>query len=175
MYDEAVSLIEEHQLAGRDVVIVSTRGAEVVEPIGEMLGADHVIATRMEIEDGKYTGEHRVLRVRRGEGRARSASWPRSAATTSSRCYAYSDSVTDVRCSRPSATPTRSTPTRSCAGSPAPAGWPVLVFTKPVALRARVPLPPAKPDPGGARGRWQRWRSAAYLWANARGAGNDPA
>jgi hypothetical protein len=24
-------------------------------------------------------------------------------------------------------------------------GWPVLVFTKPVALRSRVPLPPAKP------------------------------
>jgi hypothetical protein len=24
-------------------------------------------------------------------------------------------------------------------------GWPVLVFTKPVMLRSRVPLPPAKP------------------------------
>ena len=56
VYDEAVSLIEEHRLAGRDIVIVSTSGAEVVEPIGEMLGADRVVATRMEIEDGKYTG-----------------------------------------------------------------------------------------------------------------------
>ena len=57
VYDEAVSLIEEHHAAGRDVVIVSTSGAEVVEPIGEMLGADHVIATRMAVEDGRYTGE----------------------------------------------------------------------------------------------------------------------
>ena len=56
MYDEAVSLIEDHHVAGRDVVIVSTSGAEVVEPIGEMLGADHVVATRMEVADGKYTG-----------------------------------------------------------------------------------------------------------------------
>ena len=56
VYDEAVSLIEEHRLAGRDIVIVSTSGAEVVGPIGEMLGADRVIATRMEIADGKYTG-----------------------------------------------------------------------------------------------------------------------
>ncbi|MEU1013990.1 hypothetical protein ABZ398_37990, partial [Streptomyces sp. NPDC005890] len=31
-YDEAASLIEEHHAAGRDVVIVSTSGAEVVEP-----------------------------------------------------------------------------------------------------------------------------------------------
>ncbi|MGG8405954.1 HAD-IB family hydrolase, partial [Streptomyces sp. 12297] len=38
IYDEAASLIEEHHTAGRDVVIVSTSGAEVVEPIGEMLG-----------------------------------------------------------------------------------------------------------------------------------------
>ena len=47
VYDEAVELIEHHHAAGRDVVIVSTSGAEVVEPIGEMLGADRVIATKM--------------------------------------------------------------------------------------------------------------------------------
>ncbi len=56
VYDEAVTLIEEHRLAGRDIVIVSASGAEVVEPIGQLLGADRVIATRMEIVDGKYTG-----------------------------------------------------------------------------------------------------------------------
>ena len=56
VYDEAVGLIEDHHLAGRDVIIVSTSGSEVVEPIGEMLGADVVVATRMEVEDGKYTG-----------------------------------------------------------------------------------------------------------------------
>ena len=50
-------LIEQHHAAGRDVVIVSSSGAEVVEPIGEMLGADKVIATRMVVADGKYTGE----------------------------------------------------------------------------------------------------------------------
>src|ERR1700754_2174479 len=43
VYDEAVSLIEEHRLGGRDVVIVSASGTEVVEPIAAMLGADIVI------------------------------------------------------------------------------------------------------------------------------------
>ena len=57
VFEEAVSLIEEHHLAGRDVIIVSASGAEVVEPIGEMLGADGVVATQMEIVDGRYTGE----------------------------------------------------------------------------------------------------------------------
>src|SRR3954454_16548389 len=57
VYDEAVSLIEDHPLAGRDVIIVSASGSEVVEPIGAMLGADGVVATRMRVADGKYTGE----------------------------------------------------------------------------------------------------------------------
>src|SRR5205085_12079957 len=57
IYAEAVQLIAEHHAAGRDVVIVSTSGSEVVEPIGAMLGADHVAATRMVVADGCFTGE----------------------------------------------------------------------------------------------------------------------
>src|SRR6266702_5804733 len=57
VYNEAVELIAEHKAAGRDVVIISSSGDEVVRPIGEMVGADHVIATRMVVEDGRYTGE----------------------------------------------------------------------------------------------------------------------
>ena len=57
VYAEAVALIEEHHAAGRDVVVVSASGAEVVEPIAAILGADHVIATRMTVVDGRYTGE----------------------------------------------------------------------------------------------------------------------
>ena len=53
IYEEAAALIDEHHAAGRDVVIVSSSGLEVVEPIGELLGADHVIATRMTVENGR--------------------------------------------------------------------------------------------------------------------------
>ena len=71
-------LIEEHQLAGRDVVIVSTSGAEVVEPIGEMLGADRVIATRMEIVDGQVHRRASSTTRTPRRRRARSRSWPAS-------------------------------------------------------------------------------------------------
>jgi len=57
VYDEAVQLIEEHHLSGRHVVIVSSSGSEVVEPIGEMLGADYVIATRLAMDEGRFTGD----------------------------------------------------------------------------------------------------------------------
>ncbi len=57
VYNEAVDLIAMHKAAGRDVVIVSTSGEEVVAPVGAMLGADDVVATQMVVRDGHYTGE----------------------------------------------------------------------------------------------------------------------
>ncbi len=54
IYAEAGQLIEQHRAAGRDVVLVSASGEEIVRPIGEMLGVDDVIATRMAVADGRY-------------------------------------------------------------------------------------------------------------------------
>ena len=96
IYDEAASLIEEHHTAGRDVVIVSTSGAEVVEPIGELLGADRVVATRMVVgEDGCFTGE--VEYYAYGPTKAEAIEeLAESEGYDLARCYAYSDSATDV-------------------------------------------------------------------------------
>ena len=58
IFGEALELIEEHQTAGRTVVIVSSAPEEVVRPLGEFLGVDDVIATRPEVDSrGNYTGE----------------------------------------------------------------------------------------------------------------------
>ena len=95
VYDEAVSLMEEHHRAGRDVVVVSASGTEVVEPIGEMLNADHVIASRLQVVDGKYTGE--IDYYAYGDEKARAIE-----AMAADRgydlddCFAYSDSITDA-------------------------------------------------------------------------------
>jgi len=57
VYAEARALIGAHRDAGRDVIIVSTSGHEVVDPIARLLGADTVIATRMQVAGGCYTGQ----------------------------------------------------------------------------------------------------------------------
>jgi HAD superfamily hydrolase (TIGR01490 family) len=136
IYDEAATLIEEHHLAGRDVVIVSTSGAEVVEPIGQMLGADHVIATRMVVEDGKYSGE--IDYYAYGETKAEAV---RELAKTEgydlARCYAYSDSATDLPMLEEVGHPYAVNPDRALRREAAARNWPVLVFTKPVRLRDR--------------------------------------
>lgn len=144
VYDEAVQLIEDHHAAGRDVVIVSASGLEVVEPIGEMLGADHVVATRMEIEDGKYTGS--IAFYAYAEEKARAV---RELAEKDgydlAECYAYSDSVTDVPMLEEVGHAYVVNPDKDLRKVAKERGWPVLVFSKPVALRSRVPLPPAGP------------------------------
>jgi len=165
VYDEAVSLMEEHRLAGRDVVIVSASGTEVVEPIGELLGADDVVASRLEIVDGKYTGEisHYVY----AEEKARAIrQLAEERGYDLAECYAYSDSVTDVPMLEAVGHPHAVNPDRELRRTAASRGWPVLVFTKPVALRSRV-LPPAKPTiaalaVGGVVA------VGGVLWANAR-------
>ncbi len=166
VYDEAVSLIEEHRLAGRDIVIVSTSGAEVVGPIGEMLGADRVIATRMEIEDGRYTGG--IAYYAYAEEKARAIrELAQAQGYDLDACYAYSDSVTDVHMLEAVGHPHAVNPDRELRRIAASRGWPVLVFTKPVTLRSRVRLPPAKPTLA-ALAVGSAVAFGGVVWANAR-------
>ena len=144
VYDEAVSLIEEHHAAGRDVIIVSTSGAEMVEPIGEMLGADHVVATRMEVADGKYTGKIRFYAYAENKAKAIN-DLARKRGYDLENCYAYSDSITDVFMLETVGHPYAVNPDKDLRRIARDRGWPILVFEKPVALRSRMTLPPAAP------------------------------
>ncbi len=166
VYEEAVRLIEEHRAEGRDIVIVSASGAEVVEPIGQMLGADRVIATRMEIVDGKYTGD--IDYYAYAEEKARAIE--HLSATIGydlDECYAYSDSVTDVHMLEVVGHPFAVNPDRELRRIATAKDWPVLSFVRPVALRSRVPLPPARQTlaalaVGGAMA------AGGVMWANHR-------
>lgn len=139
IYDEAASLIEEHHTAGRDVVIVSTSGAEVVEPIGELLGADRVVATRMVVgEDGCFTGE--VAYYAYGPTKAEAVKeLAASEGYDLARCFAYSDSATDLPMLEAVGHPAAVNPDRTLRKEALARDWPVLDFHKPVRLKQRLP------------------------------------
>ncbi|HEX5018796.1 MAG TPA: HAD family hydrolase [Actinomycetes bacterium] len=144
VYDEAVTLIEEHRDAGRDIVIVSSSGAEVVEPIGQMLGADHIVATRMVIDDGKYTGEISYYAY----GPTKADAIRDMAADHGydlSESYAYSDSQTDLPMLEAVGHPVAVNPDKELAKIAREREWPVLRFNRPVAMRRRLPSVPELP------------------------------
>lgn len=151
VYDEAVALIEQHRAAGRDVVIVSSSGEEVVAPIGALLGVDEVVATRMEVADGCYTG--RIAFYAYGPHKAAAI---RELADTHgyllADCYAYSDSITDLPMLTVVGHPTAVNPDRALRKVAVERGWPVCDFRRAVRLRDRIPRlsAPSRPVAAGA-------------------------
>ncbi|GAB3363426.1 HAD family hydrolase [Modestobacter lapidis] len=136
VYAEAADLIEEHRAAGREIVIVSTSGADMVEPIGEMLGVDRVVATRMVTRNGRYTGEIDFYAY----GANKAVAVRQVAAQMGydlADCWAYSDSATDLPMLEAVGHPTAVNPDRGLRRIAGERGWPVLTFSRPVALRSR--------------------------------------
>ncbi len=137
VYDEAVELIAMHKAAGRDVVIVSTSGEEVVAPIGAMLGADEVVATRMVVADGQYTGE--IDRYTYGPEKAVAViQLAEERGYDLAGSYAYSDSVTDVPMLEAVGHPYAVNADRALRKVANDREWPLLTFSNAVPLRARI-------------------------------------
>jgi HAD superfamily hydrolase (TIGR01490 family) len=128
LYAEALALLTAHRSAGQDVVIVSTSGQEMVGPIGDLLGAATVIATRMEVADGRYTGQVEFYAYGQAKAdqvgrlaRERGYSLPHS--------YAYSDSITDLPMLEIVGNPRAVNPDRALRKVALQRGWPVLSFS----------------------------------------------
>lgn len=137
VYEEAVELIELHRLAGLDLVIISSSGTDVVEPIGARLGADLAIGTQVAIEDGRYTGE--ILFYAYGEGKAEAV---RALAIERGydldQCFAYSDSQTDLPMLEAVGHPVAVNPDAALRQVALDRDWPILDFDKPVAMRRTI-------------------------------------
>jgi HAD superfamily hydrolase (TIGR01490 family) len=144
VYAEAAALIAEHQAAGRDVVLVSASGDEMVRPIGALLGITDVIATRMGIVDGRYSGEVEFYAA----GPSKASGVRELAAARGyhlADCYAYSDSSSDLPLLEVVGHPTAVNPDRSLRRVAGENGWPVLEFRHPIALGRRLRDRPAVP------------------------------
>jgi len=125
-----------------------------------------VVATRMEIVDGKYSGDIEYYAYAEEKARA-IEELARVVGYDLENSYAYSDSVTDVFMLETVGHPHTVNPDKELRRIAQERGWPILVFNKPVELRSRLPFPPVRPTMaaiavGGALA------AGGVLWANSR-------
>lgn len=135
VYDEALALIRRHQQNGRDVVIVSASARDVVEPIAQLLGADAVVASELEVKKGFYTGA--ITFYAYGEAKADAVrALAEEKGYDLSRSFAYSDSITDAPMLDAVGHGFVINPDRALRAAAASHGWGALRFKKPVGLHS---------------------------------------
>jgi HAD superfamily hydrolase (TIGR01490 family) len=169
IYAEALELIEEHRAAGRKTVIISSSPIETVEPLGEYLGVDAVIATLPELDgDGHYTGELQFYAY----GPHKADAMREMAVTEGidlASSYAYSDSITDLPMLELVGYPVAVNADRDLLRIARERGWELRNFERPIRLRDRVPVPPKGPTiAAGSALAAAGTGFAVYLWLRRR-------
>ncbi|QUQ66627.1 HAD family hydrolase [Kutzneria sp. CA-103260] len=92
----ALRALREHQEAGHEIVFVSGSMVDILRPIADELGVTRMLATRVVVEDGCYTGEI-VPPQTIGAGKAEAVRMFLAAeAATGADCWAYGDDRSDV-------------------------------------------------------------------------------
>jgi putative phosphoserine phosphatase/1-acylglycerol-3-phosphate O-acyltransferase len=93
----ATALIEEHQLAGRPVVLATTTPRDFIEPLARRLGLDDVIATKYQVDaNGRYTGRLDGSFVWAAGKLTAVRWWAAEHGVELADSWAYSDSVYDL-------------------------------------------------------------------------------
>ena len=140
VYPQAQALLDTHRAAGRRLFLVSASPTEIVEPVAEHLGMDEVICSRADVDErGRYTGvafwssgEHKAVAVRAAADRL---------GLDLERCFAYSDSATDLPLLGCVGHPVAVNPDRALARVARTRGWPIERFTAPRRSRSAVGRP----------------------------------
>jgi HAD superfamily hydrolase (TIGR01490 family) len=137
VYQEALDLMQQHREAGRLVYIVSSAPEEIVYPISRYLGASGVVATRAEVEDGRYTGNLAFYAFGQSKADAMRGLAKRTRIDLAS-SYAYSDSMTDLPMLEAVGHPSAVNPSRELRREAESRGWEVLDFQRPVRMLPRA-------------------------------------
>ncbi len=128
LYPEAVSLVEAHRAAGDKLVIVTAASHYQVEPVARILGIETICCTRLEVQDGRFTGKV-IAPLCYGEGKALAAR--REARQFKSKlkdCWFYSDSSADLPLLKKVGHPVAVNPSEKLAVHARNQRWPQLEF-----------------------------------------------
>ncbi len=122
----AKELLRKHRERGDYLLIITATNRFVTEPIAELLGVDHLLATDPEIRDGRYTGrvagtpcfrEGKVLRLKE---------WLDATGRNLAESWFYSDSHNDLPLLEQVTFPVAVDPDETLAQHAETKGWPII-------------------------------------------------
>ncbi|MBO6851593.1 MAG: HAD family hydrolase [Marinobacter sp.] len=96
LQDKAFQLLDEHRYQGHTLMIITATNRFVTEPIAELLGITHLIATDPELINGRYTGQVAGVPSFQDGKVTRLNDWLASQNETLEGAWFYSDSLNDV-------------------------------------------------------------------------------
>jgi HAD superfamily hydrolase (TIGR01490 family) len=94
--DQAETLINNHRQAGDRILVITSTNRFIVEPICKSLGIDEIIATDLQIIDGKYTGKVDGTPTFKEGKVERFNQWLSEQNINNEGSYFYSDSINDM-------------------------------------------------------------------------------
>lgn len=91
----APALLERHRIAGDTLLITTATHRFITEPIAELLGIEHLLASEPEVREGRHTGQ--LLRANFQAGKVeRLREWMQAHDAVGAHVTAYSDSRNDL-------------------------------------------------------------------------------
>jgi len=91
-----LELIEKHRESGHTPVIITATNSFITEPITEIIGVEHLLATRPEMRDGRYTGRPDGTPCYREGKISHLDKWLEDRGGTMEGSWFYSDSHNDI-------------------------------------------------------------------------------
>jgi HAD superfamily hydrolase (TIGR01490 family) len=93
---QATALLDSHRQAGRTLLIITATNRFVTEPIARQLGVEHLLATELEMANGRYTGRPKGIPCFQNGKVTRLQEWLAKQGGTLGATWFYSDSHNDL-------------------------------------------------------------------------------
>jgi len=126
MQDKARELLDQHRQQGHTLMIITATNRFVTEPIADLLGVEHLIATEPELVNGRYTGEVAGVPSFRDGKVTRLNDWLDHHKRTLEGAWFYSDSHNDVPLLKQVENPVAVDPDPRLEALAKESGWPVI-------------------------------------------------
>lgn len=124
--DKAKNLVEHHRRRGDEMLIITATNAFVTQPIAELFGIEHLLATQPSINEGKYTGGYVGTPTFQAGKQTALAQWLQVRQLQPTKTWFYSDSRNDLPLLNAVDHPVAVDPDKALREYALNQGWPII-------------------------------------------------